>query len=47
MGVEGDENEKIVVKGEGVDVVTLVSALRKKVGQADIISLGDDNDGDK
>lgn len=40
VGIEGEE--KVVVKGDGVDAVDLVSALRKKVGRTDIVSLGED-----
>ncbi|XP_065853930.1 disease resistance protein Pikm1-TS [Euphorbia lathyris] len=40
VGLEGDENEKVVVViGEGVDAANLTTSLRKKVGPTDIISL--------
>ncbi|KAI9080243.1 hypothetical protein K1719_037637 [Acacia pycnantha] len=35
--LEGDEKEKVVVIGEGVDAVKLTNCLRKKVGQTDIL----------
>ncbi|KEH15709.1 heavy metal transport/detoxification superfamily protein, partial [Medicago truncatula] len=41
VGLEGDEKDKIVVIGDGVDAVTLTKCLRKKVGQTEIVSLGE------
>ncbi|OWM83621.1 hypothetical protein CDL15_Pgr004050 [Punica granatum] len=38
----GFEGEKIVVKGDGVDAVELAIALRKKVGQTEIVSIQED-----
>ncbi|XP_054776586.1 heavy metal-associated isoprenylated plant protein 47-like [Prosopis cineraria] len=39
VGLEGDWKEKVVVIGDGVDAVKLTICLRKKVGQADIVSV--------
>jgi len=41
VGLEGDEKDKIVVIGDGVDAVKLTNCLRKKVGQTEIVSLGE------
>ncbi|XP_010422375.1 PREDICTED: uncharacterized protein LOC104707675 isoform X1 [Camelina sativa] len=41
VGIEGEEKDKVVVIGEGVDAACLVVRLRKKVGFADIISVAD------
>ncbi|KAI9076081.1 hypothetical protein K1719_041942 [Acacia pycnantha] len=39
VGLEGDEREKVVVIGEGVDAVKLTNCLRKKVGHTEILSV--------
>ncbi|XP_059664792.1 heavy metal-associated isoprenylated plant protein 47-like [Cornus florida] len=39
VGIEGNEKNKVVVIGEGVDPVELTKGLRKKVGHADITSV--------
>ncbi|XP_059664708.1 heavy metal-associated isoprenylated plant protein 47-like [Cornus florida] len=39
VGFEGNEKNKVVVIGEGVDAVELTKGLRKKVGHADITSV--------
>lgn len=39
VGLEGDEKEKVVVIGDGVDAVKLTNCLRKKVGHTDILSV--------
>ncbi|KAL9816462.1 hypothetical protein AtNW77_Chr4g0277901 [Arabidopsis thaliana] len=44
VGIEGEEKDKVVVIGEGVDAACLVVRLRKKVGFADIISVTDVDD---
>ncbi|TYH56375.1 hypothetical protein ES332_D08G014300v1 [Gossypium tomentosum] len=37
VGLEGNEKEKVVVIGDGIDVVKLATILRKKVGTTEII----------
>lgn len=37
--LQGEEKDKIVVIGNGVDPIDLVKCLRKKLGAADIISI--------
>ncbi|KAI9124528.1 hypothetical protein K1719_004450 [Acacia pycnantha] len=39
VGLEGDEKEKVVVIGDGVDAVKLTNSLRKKVGHTNILSV--------
>ncbi|KAK7303456.1 hypothetical protein RJT34_14363 [Clitoria ternatea] len=41
VGLDGEEKDKLVVIGDGVDAVRLTNSLRKKVGQTDIISLAE------
>ncbi|KAH1108920.1 hypothetical protein J1N35_012688 [Gossypium stocksii] len=41
VGLEGNEKEKVVVIGDGIDVVKLTTNLRKKVGTTEIISLAE------
>ncbi|KFK32230.1 hypothetical protein AALP_AA6G214600 [Arabis alpina] len=41
VGLEGEEKDKVVVIGEGVDAAGLALRLRKKVGFTDIISVTD------
>ncbi|XP_021683759.2 disease resistance protein Piks-1 [Hevea brasiliensis] len=41
VGLEGDNKEKVVVIGDGVDPVDLAIDMRKKVGPTDIISVAD------
>ncbi|KAK7246041.1 hypothetical protein RIF29_40898 [Crotalaria pallida] len=41
LGLEGDDKDKVVVIGDGMDAVKLINCLRKKVGHSDIISLGE------
>ncbi|XP_040930592.1 disease resistance protein Pik-1-like, partial [Gossypium hirsutum] len=41
VGLEGNEKEKVVVIGDGIDVVKLTTILRKKVGTTEIISLAE------
>lgn len=38
---EEKEKDKLVVIGDGVDAVTLTSRLRKKIGHAELISVGE------
>ncbi|XP_028791734.1 heavy metal-associated isoprenylated plant protein 47-like [Neltuma alba] len=39
VGIEGEDKQKVVVIGDGVDPVKLTICLRKKVGQTDILSV--------
>ncbi|KAL7213927.1 hypothetical protein ACSBR1_026367 [Camellia fascicularis] len=39
--LEGEEKDKVVVIGDGVDAVELAKSLRKKVGNTDILSVAD------
>ncbi|XP_028804574.1 heavy metal-associated isoprenylated plant protein 47-like [Neltuma alba] len=39
VGLEGQEKDRVVVIGNGVDAAGLASCMRKKVGHADIISV--------
>ena len=41
VAIEGDQNDKVVVIGDGVDAIKLSSSLRKKVGPTDIISISE------
>ncbi|WJX23090.1 hypothetical protein P8452_12335 [Trifolium repens] len=41
VGLEGEEKDKLVVIGDGVDAVKLTNCLRKKVGHTEIVSLGE------
>lgn len=40
MALTGDDRDQIVVIGEGIDTVELAKLLRKKVGCADLLSVG-------
>ncbi|XP_020535823.2 disease resistance protein Pik-1-like [Jatropha curcas] len=39
LGLEGENKERVVVIGDGVDAVNLATNLRKKVGHTEIISV--------
>ena len=39
VAIEGEEKDRIVVVGEGVDSATLTHCLRKKVGHANLVSI--------
>ncbi|XP_043725841.1 heavy metal-associated isoprenylated plant protein 47-like [Telopea speciosissima] len=39
--IEGEEKDQVVVIGEGVDSIRMVQCLRKKVGWAYILSIGE------
>ena len=39
VAIEGDQNDKVVVIGDGVYAIKLTSSFRKKVGPTDIISV--------
>ncbi|OEL19220.1 hypothetical protein BAE44_0019761 [Dichanthelium oligosanthes] len=41
VAIAGDGKDQVVVVGEGVDSVKLTSALRKKVGPAQILQVGE------
>ena len=41
VALDGEGRDKVVVVGEGVDSVKLTSALRKKVGHADLLHVGE------
>lgn len=40
MGIEGEERDQLVVIGDGVDAIDLTSCLRKKMGSAEIVTVG-------
>ncbi|KAE9594784.1 hypothetical protein Lal_00013336 [Lupinus albus] len=42
VGLEGEEKDKVIVIGDGIDAVKLINCLRKKVGKSDIITLTED-----
>ncbi|KAA8534597.1 hypothetical protein F0562_032144 [Nyssa sinensis] len=39
VAIEGEDKDRVVVIGDGVDSASLANSLRKKVGYADIISV--------
>ncbi|KAF5742822.1 hypothetical protein HS088_TW09G00883 [Tripterygium wilfordii] len=39
MGLEGEEKDKVVVIGDGIDSVKFVKRLRRKVGGVQIVSV--------
>ncbi|PNT68931.1 heavy metal-associated isoprenylated plant protein 47 [Brachypodium distachyon] len=41
VSLAGDDKDQVVVVGDGVDSVKLTSALRKKVGPAKLMQVGD------
>lgn len=41
VALAGDGKDQVVVVGEGVDSINLTSALRKKVGPAEIVQVGE------
>ncbi|XP_015880228.1 heavy metal-associated isoprenylated plant protein 47 [Ziziphus jujuba] len=41
VGLEGDQKDKVVVIGDGVDAVALAKNLRKKVGGTEIVTVAD------
>ncbi|KAK1291479.1 hypothetical protein QJS10_CPB17g00348 [Acorus calamus] len=41
VAIQGKEKDQVVVIGDGVDVVRLTNLMRKKLGKADIITLGE------
>ena len=47
VAITGDARDKLEVVGDGVDPVCLVSCLRRKVGPAHILQVGEDKKDDK
>ncbi|XP_059452530.1 uncharacterized protein LOC132183151 [Corylus avellana] len=45
--LKGPDKDQIEVKGENIDTVKLTTLIRKKVGHADIVSVGEDKKEDK
>ncbi|XP_062217433.1 disease resistance protein Piks-1-like [Phragmites australis] len=41
VAIAGDDKDQVVVVGDGVDSIKLTSALRKKVGPAQLVQVGD------
>ncbi|KAK7331181.1 hypothetical protein VNO77_25399 [Canavalia gladiata] len=41
VGIEGDQRDKLVVTGDGLDAVKLANSLRNKVGPTHLISLAE------
>ncbi|CAN6268183.1 unnamed protein product [Urochloa humidicola] len=44
MEITGDGRDKLEVVGDGVDAVSLVSCLRRKLGHAEILQVEEVND---
>lgn len=42
VAIAGDGRDQVVVVGEGVDSIKLTSALRRKVGGAQLLEVGED-----
>nr|CAB3447057.1 unnamed protein product [Digitaria exilis]CAB3450187.1 unnamed protein product [Digitaria exilis] len=42
VAIAGDGKDQVVVVGEGVDSIGLTSALRKKIGYAELVQVGED-----
>ncbi|XP_066324215.1 heavy metal-associated isoprenylated plant protein 47-like [Miscanthus floridulus] len=47
VAIDGEGRDKVVVMGEGVDSTKLTSALRKKVGRADLLHVSEVKKDDK
>ena len=47
VAIAGADRDQVVVVGEGVDSIHLTSALRRKVGPAHILQVGEDKKDDK
>jgi len=47
VAIAGTDRDQVVVVGEGVDSIHLTSALRRKVGPAHILQVGEDKKDDK
>ncbi|CAN6244891.1 unnamed protein product [Urochloa humidicola] len=47
VALAGDGKDQVVVVGEGVDSVKLTEALRKKIGGAQLVQVGEDKKEDK
>ena len=39
MGIEGDDRDQLVVAGDGVDSANLTARLRKKMGNAELLTV--------
>ena len=46
VGLEGVEKDEVVVIGEGINVVKLITTMRKKVGHTIAISVAEEKKGD-
>jgi hypothetical protein len=47
VALAGDGKDQVVVVGEGVDSIKLTEALRKKVGDAQLVQVGEDKKEEK
>ncbi|RLN09355.1 uncharacterized protein C2845_PM11G09440 [Panicum miliaceum] len=47
VALTGDGKDQVVVVGEGVDSIKLTSALRRKVGGAELVQVGEDKEEEK
>ncbi|NDW60162.1 hypothetical protein G0P98_27295, partial [Yangia sp. PrR004] len=47
VAIAGDGKDRVVVVGEGVDSIRLTTALRKKMGGAELVEVGEDKKDDK
>ncbi|XP_062197006.1 uncharacterized protein LOC133899973 [Phragmites australis] len=47
VALAGDARDQVVVIGDGLDSIKLTSALRKKVGPAQLMQVGEDKEDDK
>ena len=47
VALAGDGKDQVVVVGEGVDSIKLTTALRKKLGGAELLQVGEDKKDDK
>ena len=47
VAIAGADRDQVVVVGEGVDSIHLTAALRRKVGPAHILQVGEDKKDDK
>ncbi|OEL38945.1 hypothetical protein BAE44_0000036, partial [Dichanthelium oligosanthes] len=47
VAIAGADRDQVVVVGEGVDSIELTSALRKKIGGAELVQVGEDKKEEK
>ncbi|CAN6238469.1 unnamed protein product [Urochloa humidicola] len=47
VAIAGDDRDQVVVVGDGVDSIELTSALRRKVGPAHLVQVGEDKKEEK